>query len=534
MPQGSPAYPNMNAYPMSYQTSQPQLPPIQAHQSHQPGGYMSQHYRPEPPRYPPSSAAPYGSDRYSMPQQQQQQQQPPPPQGVQGSNLLPQPGQQYQPSHTYTPPSSVAGSYPQRIAPAPPRDSNPTGAPGYGPPDGRAGWPGSEGLAPPDTSKYQPTHVVGSQGRRGILPSAPGRPGAVPNGANGTAKNAIPPKDADGKFPCPNCNKTYLHAKHLKRHLLRHTGDRPYMCVLCKDTFSRSDILKRHFQKCSVRRGNPTGASHLSNPAAHVKKHQAAQRKAAAEVAAAAAVAGNSGANTPNSGVNPSYPNTSSSISNAPNYSEGQSIPYSMAGTASGDMHRAASTEQFHPSGNTGGWNQFSNAKHNPMLYQSTASPDHFAVNASHADEKRAGMTSQGHHPGEEWHAMFPSNDNSGYMNTMFPSSIAPGYESMHAHSDVKPDAHGAQSNPYYMPNSMGSDGQSQPANYKIAPNVEGWTVRDAIKIGTIASGFGVAAGTFALFFFGEIPRVRKDILSKVPIFGDYWVREIAPEDNPF
>ena len=54
------------------------------------------------------------------------------------------------------------------------------------------------------------------------------------------------------------------------------TGDRPYMCVLCRDTFSRSDILKRHFQKCSVRRGNPTGASHLSNPAAHLKKSQAA------------------------------------------------------------------------------------------------------------------------------------------------------------------------------------------------------------------------------------------------------------------
>src|ERR1700760_4927781 len=43
------------------------------------------------------------------------------------------------------------------------------------------------------------------------------------------------------------------------------TGDRPYMCVLCNDTFSRSDILKRHFQKCSIRRGNPTGANHLAH-----------------------------------------------------------------------------------------------------------------------------------------------------------------------------------------------------------------------------------------------------------------------------
>ena len=73
----------------------------------------------------------------------------------------------------------------------------------------------------------QPTHVVGSQGRRGILPSAPGKPIATGNGA---AKAAIPQKDADGKFACPHCTKTYLHAKHLKRHLLRRrlspgTGD---------------------------------------------------------------------------------------------------------------------------------------------------------------------------------------------------------------------------------------------------------------------------------------------------------------------
>ncbi|KAJ5282755.1 hypothetical protein N7505_000735 [Penicillium chrysogenum] len=128
------------------------------------------------------------------------------------------------------------------------------------------------------------TQVVGSQGRRGILPSVPGRATPVSNGVNGTAKSTtIPAKDADGKFPCPHCNKTYLHAKHLKRHLLRHTGDRPYMCVLCKDTFSRSDILKRHFQKCSIRRGNPTGATHLSHPQAHLKR---SQQQAAAAAAA--------------------------------------------------------------------------------------------------------------------------------------------------------------------------------------------------------------------------------------------------------
>ncbi|MCJ1464285.1 hypothetical protein MMC07_002898 [Pseudocyphellaria aurata] len=129
----------------------------------------------------------------------------------------------------------------------------------------------------------QPTHVVGSQGRRGILPSAVGRPAAVTAGnAAGPKAANVPAKDADGKFPCAHCAKTYLHAKHLKRHLLRHTGTRPYSCGLCRDTFSRSDILKRHFQKCSVRRGNPTGENHLS--------HSRATKKSKLEAAAEAPV----------------------------------------------------------------------------------------------------------------------------------------------------------------------------------------------------------------------------------------------------
>ncbi|KAF2113431.1 fungal-specific transcription factor domain-containing protein [Lophiotrema nucula] len=115
----------------------------------------------------------------------------------------------------------------------------------------------------------EPVHVVGQQGRRGVLPTHPGRPAPTAGKAP-----TNPNKNADGKFECPHCNKTYLHLKHLKRHLLRHTGERPYQCHLCKDTFSRSDILKRHFQKCSIRRGNPTGASHLQNAQSHLQKNR--------------------------------------------------------------------------------------------------------------------------------------------------------------------------------------------------------------------------------------------------------------------
>ncbi|KAL4807150.1 ubiquinol-cytochrome-c reductase complex subunit-domain-containing protein [Aspergillus unguis] len=69
---------------------------------------------------------------------------------------------------------------------------------------------------------------------------------------------------------------------------------------------------------------------------------------------------------------------------------------------------------------------------------------------------------------------------------------------------------------------------------YSVNPNFHGLTVNDATKIGGIAATFGVSAGVFALFFFGEIPRVRKDILQQLPFFDTYLDKTIAPEDNPF
>jgi hypothetical protein len=72
------------------------------------------------------------------------------------------------------------------------------------------------------------------------------------------------------------------------------------------------------------------------------------------------------------------------------------------------------------------------------------------------------------------------------------------------------------------------------PNRTKHVPNFWGLSAPKAFRYGTIATGFGVSAGIFALFFLGEVPRVRNDILSKVPVIGDYFIREIPPEDNPF
>ncbi|GJN72504.1 hypothetical protein PLICBS_006577 [Purpureocillium lilacinum] len=165
-------------------------------------------------------------------------------------DAYPYPG--YATSAAMMPQTATAALHPQPIAPA---SAGSRGPPVLlpMPPGGlvpQAGQPSLYGpgsltqLNPVLQEGSQPTRVVGSQGGRGILPTAP------PAGTTAAKSTVIPVKDSDGKFPCPHCTKTYLHAKHLKRHLLRHTGDRPYM------------------------------SGHLSRPQAHVTKNAQAQKAA--------------------------------------------------------------------------------------------------------------------------------------------------------------------------------------------------------------------------------------------------------------
>ncbi|KAF4806609.1 hypothetical protein CGCSCA5_v014166 [Colletotrichum siamense] len=69
---------------------------------------------------------------------------------------------------------------------------------------------------------------------------------------------------------------------------------------------------------------------------------------------------------------------------------------------------------------------------------------------------------------------------------------------------------------------------------YNTVPNVAGWTVSQVIKLGVRAGGFGAAAGIAALFYTSGIPRIQKDILQKIPILGNQFVKEVHPADNPF
>lgn len=49
---------------------------------------------------------------------------------------------------------------------------------------------------------------------------------------------------------CPICQKIYKRPEHLRRHLISHSSQRPYICARCGSTFQRTDVLRRHQQAC--------------------------------------------------------------------------------------------------------------------------------------------------------------------------------------------------------------------------------------------------------------------------------------------
>lgn len=205
------------------------------------------------------------------------------------------------------------------------------------------------------------------------------------------------------------------------------------MCVLCKDTFSRSDILKRHFQKCSIRRGNPTGATHLSHPQAHLKRSQQA------------------------AAANPAKPIQDEVSNPVP-------VPNGVMGAQFGDGHvngngMAVSRPEFtnQPLGfmspangmNRGpGEHWMAQPKQNPYFVQPghDAHGQQLSVDRSVEqvkplvvpDPKHAGMPGpHPNQPGVDWTSMFQHGHSDGYINPVFPHSMAAGQEPIHAPVDA-------------------------------------------------------------------------------------------------
>ncbi|NXO73760.1 ZN740 protein, partial [Phainopepla nitens] len=51
-------------------------------------------------------------------------------------------------------------------------------------------------------------------------------------------------------FECDMCDMRFIQKYHLERHKRVHSGEKPYQCERCMQSFSRTDRLLRHKRMC--------------------------------------------------------------------------------------------------------------------------------------------------------------------------------------------------------------------------------------------------------------------------------------------
>nr|CDS27867.1 zinc finger protein [Hymenolepis microstoma] len=78
--------------------------------------------------------------------------------------------------------------------------------------------------------------------------STPNQQASTPCGSQQSGETVI---SRDGRH-CSVCDKPFNCRSALKIHFRKHTGEKPYICVCCKKSFSQNGTLKRHYATCKI------------------------------------------------------------------------------------------------------------------------------------------------------------------------------------------------------------------------------------------------------------------------------------------
>ncbi|RKP34739.1 hypothetical protein BJ085DRAFT_14849, partial [Dimargaris cristalligena] len=58
-------------------------------------------------------------------------------------------------------------------------------------------------------------------------------------------------------YKCPFCERQFIRKYDMERHIRIHTGEKPFICKTCLETFIRKDTLKTHRWRSGCNRRQP-------------------------------------------------------------------------------------------------------------------------------------------------------------------------------------------------------------------------------------------------------------------------------------